>query len=55
MKTKLLLTIEHADDVSVDGLITYHFNPMIHDMNSELLEQGYSITLERLTEKLGAY
>jgi hypothetical protein len=54
MKTKILITIEHPDDRSADGLITYHFNPMLNDMNHDLGE-GYSVTLERLTEKLGAY
>jgi hypothetical protein len=52
MKTQLLITIEHAEDVSVDGLITYTISPMINDMDSDIGE-GYSITWERLTEKVG--
>ena len=52
MKTQLLITIEHAEDVSVDGLITYTISPMINDIDSDIGE-GYSITWERLTEKVG--
>jgi hypothetical protein len=52
MKTQLLITIEHAEDRSVDGLITYHFSPMIKDMNDDIGD-GYLITLERLDNTEG--
>jgi hypothetical protein len=47
MKTQLLVTIEHPEDGSVDGLINYTLNPMVHDINSDI-QDGYSVTVERL-------
>lgn len=47
MKTQLLITIDHPEDGSVDGLITYSIIPMVHDINSDTPD-NYSITIERL-------
>jgi hypothetical protein len=47
MKTQLLLTIEHDEESSVDGLITYSIIPMVQDINSDT-PNNYSITVERL-------
>ena len=47
MKTQLLITIEHDEESSVDGLINYTINPMVHDINSDTPD-NYSITIERL-------
>lgn len=52
MKTQLLITIEHDEESSVDGLINYTINPMVHDINSDTPD-NYSITVERLDNTEG--
>lgn len=44
MKTSLLITIEHPDDVSADGLIEYAIKPVLNDINADS-DNGWSVTI----------
>lgn len=52
MVTQLLITIDHPEDESVDGLINYTINPMVHDINSDL-PTYFQVTIERLDNTEG--
>jgi hypothetical protein len=44
MKTSLLITIEHPDNVSADGLIEHAIKPVLNDINADS-DNGWSVNI----------